>query len=382
VRVTTRTIAAVGLALALLATPSRADDRAPTFTGSVQLDYLAVPTNAHARDTTLDGATVELSLKMTKDFSKNVSASVKVCFACHGFEDALAVVELRASDELRVRVGRMTPAFGSFPLRADPANHATSDKPLPYDMGRMVRRIDWNEGILPAPWVDNGVEVGGTHFWDGGQLDYAAYAVSGPKAGPAATDFDFTLSRSPSQYYVDNNSEPSVGARVSAKFELTDDASVTAGASAMAGHYDPDRKLGFAIAGIDGVFQLRSVFVRAEYLVRATQMDLGATPGTTFKYGPGKNGQYADYFVKDGFYAEGEVPLGGVSLIARWDGLRRAGNVLATSQLSSSSFVLRYTLGFAARVYAAIRIKTSVELYQFSDFPDELAIHLGLATPF
>src|SRR4029077_1572061 len=176
-----------------------------TFAGSLQLDYLAVPTDSHAQATTLDAATVELSLKMTKDISKDVSATVEECFACHGCEAGMAYIELRHTEERRVRVGRMTPAFGSFPLRHDPANHLTSDKPLPYDMGRMVRRLDWNEGILPAPWVDNGIEVAGTHFFDGGQLDYAVYAMSGPKGGPDAADFDFAASHSPAQYYVDNN---------------------------------------------------------------------------------------------------------------------------------------------------------------------------------
>jgi hypothetical protein len=364
---------------------ARADDTtARTFAGSLQLDYLAVPTDVHSRQNTLDGSTVELSLKLTRDFGKNASATVKVCFACHGFEAGMAYVELRAADELRVRVGRMTPAFGSFPLRHDPANHQTSDKPLPYDMGRMVRRTEWNEGILPAPWVDNGVEVSGTHFWDGGQLDYAVYAMSGPKADAGAVDFNFILSRSPSQYYVDNNSQPMVGARVSTAIDLDDDDVLTIGASGMAGHYDPDRTLGFAIAGVDAVLQLQSVFLRAEYLVRETQMALGPSPATKFKYGPGADGKFADYFAKDGFYAEAEVPLGAFSVIGRWDGLRRIGNVLASDQptLSSSASVLRYTGALAYRLQSGIRIKTSAEYYQFSDFANDVAIHLGLATPF
>jgi hypothetical protein len=384
VRVTTR----VGWIVAVLASfaiagSSRADDSgARTFAGSIQLDYLAVPTDASAYASTFDGATTELSLKLTKDFNKNVSASVKVCFACHGFEAGMAYVEARAADELRVRVGRLTPAFGSFPLRHDPANHLTSDKPLAYDMGRMLHRLDWNEGILPAPWVDNGVEVGGAHFWDGGQLDYAVYAVSGPKGSPDAADFDFTLSRAPEQYYIDNNSRPSVGGRVAAMFDLDDTTTLTIGASAMAGHYDPKRDLRFEIAGADAVLQLGGAFIRAEYLLRRTEMALGDDPTTRFKYGPGKNGRYADFFVKDGFYVEGEVPVGPVSLIARWDGLRRIGNVLATSELSSSSSLFRYTAGGAYRFHSGIRLKTSVELYQFSDFANELAIHLGVATPF
>src|SRR4029079_10003578 len=125
---------------------------------------------------------VELSLKLAVDLSEHTSASVKVCFACHGFEAGMAFVELRAADELHVRVGRMTPAFGAFPARHDPANHLTSDKPLPYDMGRMGRYTDFNEGVLPAPWVDNGIEIGGTRFFEYGRLDYAAWLMSGPKS--------------------------------------------------------------------------------------------------------------------------------------------------------------------------------------------------------
>ena len=80
------------------------------------------------------------------------------------------------------------------------------------------------------------------------------------------------LSRTPSDYYVDNNSEPTVGARVAATYELGDSSSLQLGASGMAGHYDPDGKLLFAIAGAEGVLQLGHAFVRAEYLIRRTRI--------------------------------------------------------------------------------------------------------------
>jgi len=67
--------------------------------------------------------------------------------------------DLRAFDELNVRIGRFSPSFGSFNLRHDPGNHKLSDKPLPYDMGRMLRNATWNNGVLPSPFPDNGVEV-------------------------------------------------------------------------------------------------------------------------------------------------------------------------------------------------------------------------------
>jgi len=302
---------------------------------------------------------------------------VKVCYACHGFEAGLAVVEMRAADELRLRVGRMTPSFGSFPQRHDPANHLTSDKPLPYDMGRMLHKDDWNEGILPAPWVDNGIELAGTHFFDGGQLDYAAYALSGPKADTGAVDFDFIASHDPSRYYVDNNSEPMLGARFSGTIEFGDRQALTLGASAMAGHYDPARRLGFAIAGADAVLQLDSIYLRAEYLRRRTEMD--TSDPTRFRLEPSSG---RDSFTKDGFYVEGEVPAGPITLIGRWDGLRRSGNVLSGSGLGTSASVSRYTAALSTKLTQTIRLKTSAEYYAFSDFANELAIHLGIATPF
>src|SRR5262249_28220295 len=103
---------------------------------------------------------------------------------------------------------------------------------------------------------------------------------------------------------------------------------------------------------------------------------------TRFKYGPGPDGKYPSYFDKDGFYMEAEVPIGPLSLIGRFDGLRRKGNVLATSALSSNAYVYRYTGALAYRLGSGIRVKSSIELYQFSDFPDDIALHLGIATAF
>ena len=42
----------------------------------------------------------------------------------------------------------------------------------------------------------------------------------------------------------------------------------------------------------------------------------------------------------------------------------------------------RLPAGVAIRVKGSLLIKTSVEAYDFSDFADELALHVGLAGPF
>jgi hypothetical protein len=76
------------------------------------------------------------------------------------------------------------------------------------------------------------------------------------------------------------------------------------------------------------------------------------------------------------------LPVGRVDLIARWDGLRRFGDVVATSPLRSKSIVLRYTAGVAVRIVAGVRVKASIEQHDFSDLPDEIAAHLGVAGSF
>jgi len=356
-----------------------ADSLERNFAGSIQLDYMAVPSESIGRKIALDAATVEVSMKVTQDFGDNVSASIKLCVACHGIEAGMAFFDLRVADELNFRVGRFTPQFGSFPIRHDPANHRTSDKPLPYDMGRMLRFSEWNMGILPSPWVDNGIELSGAHYFtDDVRLDYAAYAVGGPRAANDAADFDYKLSRSGDAYYVDNNSRPSLGGNVALNI-VAGKTTITAGASGTFGTYDPQNKLHYQIAGAHLMLQLSRVFLRAEYLARRTEMALGDDPAARFKYGPGKNGKFDPYFLKQGFYTELEMPVTDrVDLIARWDGLRRQGNVLRTSELRSDSALLRYTLGTSIKVRGATRIKLSGEFYDFSDFPDEIAIHLAV----
>ena len=353
------------------------------FVGSVQLDYLSIPTEPVAADTALDGATAELSLKVGVDFSENISSNVKVCFACHGFEVGAAYFDLRVADELNFRVGRFTPSFGDFPVRHDPANHRTNDKPLPYDMGRMLHIRDWNMSILPAPWVDNGLEINGSHFFaELSQIDYAIYAVGGPRASAEAVDFDYIQSRTPSLYYIDNNSRPTIGGRLSATHGFSSSTHLSLGASGMVGTYDPDNELLFWLVGADLVLRTSPFILRAEYLVRRTEMALGLDPASRFRYGPGADGEYDPYFLKDGFYTELEIPLGDVDLVARWDGLRRLGNTLATSELRSESIMLRYTGGFSYRLRAATRLKLSAEYYDSSDFDDEVALHIGIASPF
>jgi hypothetical protein len=352
------------------------------FAGSLQTNYLGVVTDKDAFKQTYDGLTNELSIKLAVDFNDNVSANVKLCYGCHGIELGMAFADLRVIDELNFRVGRFTPAFGDFPLRHDPANHRTSDKPLPYDMGRMMRMKVFNHGVLPAPYVDQGIEVSGTHwFGDDVQFDYAVHAVGGLRSARDDMDLDFIQSRA--VYYIDNNSEPAVGGRLALTVDISEDILLTVGGSIMAGRPDPDRERSYAILGTDLYLRLWDFDLHAEYLIRRQEMPLGSDPGNTFRYGPNAAGEYDDFFLKDGFYVEGTMPVTGrLELVGRFDGLRRIGNVTVNSPLAKRSGLLRYTAGLNVVLDGSVRLKFSGEFYDFSDFDDEVAVNAGVAAAF
>ncbi|MET0387780.1 MAG: hypothetical protein ABW321_17545 [Polyangiales bacterium] len=370
-------------AAAALLLPHGARSQEHNFAGSLQSNYTYVATEKRGRELSLDGMTTELSLKVAVDFTDNVSANVKLCYTCHGIELGMAFIDMRLLDELNIRVGRFNPGFGDFTLRHDPANHRTADKPLPYDMGRMLRMKEFNIGVLPSPYVDQGIEINGTHwFGDAVQFDYALHAVGGLRAGQGDLDVDFVSMRS--TYYIDNNSEPSLGGRLALTLNLSDDVLLTLGGSGLWGHLDPKRQHTYWVAGADLYLRIATFDLHAEYLVRRTEFDVGANPDATFRYGPGKSGQYDDYFLKDGFYVEGNLPLSSrFELVARFDGLRRLGNVTLNSPLhSKNSSVLRYTLGLGIILEGSVRLKLSGEFYDFTDFKDEVALNAGVAAAF
>ena len=173
------------------------------------------------------------------------SANVKVCVACHGLEVGMAYVDLRAADELNVRVGRFTPAFGSFPLRHDPANHRTSDKPLPYDMGRMLALQRLERGRA-AGAVGRQRHRGRRHAL----LRRRPARLRGVRGRrpegrrPIATDFDFIAVALAGEQLLRRQQLRADRRRAMSGTLEADDHTLTLGASGMAGPLRSDRKLG------------------------------------------------------------------------------------------------------------------------------------------
>lgn len=358
-------VAASG-ASALFGTRAEALER--NFAGSAQFDYHFVPKPSSAvgeRQIPLDGFTTEAALKAAIDINDKFSANIKMCFGCHGIELPMAHFDYRIADELNFRVGRFSPSFGNFNLRHDPANHRLSSKPLPYDMGRMLRLREWNMGVLPSPFPDNGLEVSGTH-WFGlkAQFDYAVYAVNGFRGDPAAQDLDWLQNRSRDSYYVDNNGRPTVGGRAALTLKLGPTSDLTIGGSGMHGTFDPGNKLTYTIVGADLAIRINRTNIRAEWLARKQEFDV--SDPTIFRYGVPRTG--GDFFVKHGGYIEIEQPLTPkVDLLARVDGLYRKGNVVVTSPLRRQSAVSRLTLGMSFLLAPGYRVKVSGEIWDFSD---------------
>lgn len=372
------------------------------FAGSAQLDYHLVPNGprletAPGPATPFQGFTMEAGLKVAVDISEHLSANVKLCYGCHGVELDMAYFDYRAVDELNLRVGRFSPSFGAFNLRHDPANHMLSDKPLPYDMGRMLRKGDWNNGVLPSPFPTNGVEVNGTH-WLGtvAQFDYALYAVTGFKNDSDANPTDLNFQQSHLPYYVDNAPRPASGARLALTLKGSSSVDLTFGASGMLGTYDPKSNLTYVIAGGDIALRVQRTAFRVEYLIRRQQID--TRNPDIFKYTIAANG--GDFFTKQGAYAELEQPITtALDFTGRVDGMWRRGNVsdvpvgggsaapTSVSPLQYQSYVVRETLGLAYALERNFRLKGSAELWEFS-YPDSLGqratlgFHIGAVGSF
>jgi len=382
---------ALVLAGALAPIAARAVDL--NVAGTLQLDYLFTPfrgSEPPPATYALDGFTTEFSLKLAVDLSDHVAGAAKVCFGCHGFEVGMAYVDLRAHDALNLRVGRFSPTFGEFGLRHDPGNHRFSDKPLPYDMGRMLRFFDFGRSVLPAPYVENGVEVFGRHeFGRSLQVDYAAHVVAGLRALDAnPADVDFAASRSTTGFVVDNNSQPSFGGRLGATVRLADRVDLTLGASALYGDYDRDARLSYLVLGGDLYLRLFRTNVRAEYLIRRTEMDARQPDAFRNEIAPaGSPAPDRLFHVRDGWYVEVEHPLlRNLDVMLRWDGMRRIGNVPTTLPLESAAAVSRWSLGAQVTVLRGWRVKTSLQHYTWTGLRNgvdqEFAAHLGVVATF
>ena len=353
------------------------------FAGSIYVNQptlLTEVSDQEKRDVLGDtnyGMNAEAAFKVVAEVQDHISASAKICYGCHGFMADMAYFDWSIVDQINVRVGRFPVPFGEFYLRHDPANHRSATKPLPYEMGRMLRRNQYNLAVLPEPYPDNGVELFGTFRGDRAELSYSAYAVAGLKGDATTGDLDFVRSRS--EYVADNNRTPTAGGRLTLAFPNLPIAAwrwFALGVSGMWGHYDDDDDLTYVLGGVDLFTRFEKINLRGELMFRRTEI-----PDAPALF----RNEIKDLYVeRDGFYVELDGPLADrFEWLARFDGFRRNGALSVTSSLEDvDSRIYRYTGGFNILPMTGVKLKLSYEYWHFSDFPAAQIVHTGLVGTF
>jgi len=89
-------VAVLVAVVAALFVPAQALAVDRTFAGSAQIDYHFIPDRASREGQATQafgGFTLEAALKLSVDVSDHLSANVKVCVGCHGFETDMAYLD-------------------------------------------------------------------------------------------------------------------------------------------------------------------------------------------------------------------------------------------------------------------------------------------------
>jgi hypothetical protein len=357
--------AALPIAAALLATVLAPDAFAArwTWSGSLALDYKKILDAPDEDPLAKTGAVVQASLKATVDVTEQVSASIRLCTACHGLTLNQAYAELRLAPVLNVDVGRIDVPFGDYSQRHDPANDAFLSTPLPYAMGHMLRYQSdrFNLGVLPQPYVDQGaVLFGDVWIRDTIQIWYAGFGVNGFQSS-VARDFTFKNQLGDGGF-SDNSDDVSWGGRV-----VLARGGLTAGASYLRGAYDPDAAYDYDAWGLDASAWIRGAQIRGEYLVRGTEA---------------ADGDWSGVMRKKGFYLQAESPaVRRITLVGRFDGLLRQGAPLGTSN-DASSGIVRWTGGVNVAPTPDTSVRLHLERWRFTDFVETDVLRLGVVVAY
>ncbi len=277
------------------------------------------------------------------DPNSPVSARATSCVACHAdgpigdrIELVEAVVRLdlikatgctRPELKAAVEAGRFIVPFGAFASQSNPGVYRTVSRPLIFNMGQRVLSGAVSQPVLPMPYSDEGAVVSfATPMFGDVVASADAYVVNGLQGN--SDGVNFYLSRD----YVDNNSRPAGGGRLTIGNQY-----LRFGASAMGGRHSPtafggrrNRNLDYSIYGLDATFHYDDLLrVQFEYAIRSTDRF------NRF----GNRGIVSEHVA--GYYVEAELLLtAGVSVLARFDS--QSYNALDTGWWD----VARITYGF------------------------------------
>jgi hypothetical protein len=296
-----------------------------------------------------------------------LSAKVRLCWGCHELELEDAFVEYRPDPLIHIRAGRMNVPLGGFNNRHDFSTRRTISKPLTRIMGNMVRQDEFNSGILPAPYVDNGLNVGGKVGIGDFSFNWDAFVMAGLKG--FGDDIDFVRSRE----FRDINGEPSFGGRL----EL-DNPWVTFGVSYIWGNYDPNERRSYQIAAADLRIRAGPLLIEGEVAWRQTEYTKAdGDEDQWFKYGWW--GQVS-WEVYDGLFIVASTDSLFVTDIFLGDNGPTPSATLAVTD--DRNRILRVVGGVGYSPWGNIMIRANGEYWEFSDFNDAWVVQVALAWAF
>lgn len=368
----------VALFVCFLASTAHAQESTPspapkspswTVSGTLSTDFSALRAAPHHRDTNPEeGFTGEYSLGGSYSPTPGINVSLRTCVGCHEFTLHEAYADIDLTPQWSLRAGRMPIPFGGASRRTNPAHYEGSTRPLPYIMGNMVRGDWFNNGILPAPAVDNGAAVQGS-FWIGASRLASEVSLSRGLIG-SGPDLDFKISRD----FEDTNGQP----MLSTRHTLAVPGLATISASYLFGNYDADADLAVEMGAADLEIPLAGWTLRLEGVFRRTEfLEPGGGEGDSRRTG----------FV---------VRIDG-SLDPEWrvfamaDGLTVDKLFLTTAgpfafpvagSTDDSNEIRRYSGGAAWHQRPGLIYKGSAEFWDFSDFRDTWVFHVSVVVSF
>jgi hypothetical protein len=299
-----------------------------------------------------------------------VSANMRVCWGCHQLELEEASFQWQPLSFVTLKAGRMAVNAGSYNTRHDFSVRRTVSKPITRIMGNMPRQTEFNHGVLPAPYVDNGASITAGHRIGRFGLEGEGFVLTGLK-GQGAADINFITSRQ----FRDNNGEPSVGGR------LTFDAPhVSTTFAYLWGNYDPNARRSYQIFSADTRIRAGPLTVEAEFALRETEYNDPESSGGEndwLKYGWWVS---AAWNFTDALYVVGAVDALYVKDIYLSNFGPTPNEALAVTD--DNNRIVRLTGGVGYTAPGGVMLRASAEFWDFSDFNDAWVIHVGIGWAF
>jgi hypothetical protein len=298
-----------------------------------------------------------------------VSANLRVCWGCHELELEEASFQWNPWSFLQVKAGRMAVNAGSYNSRHDFAVRRTISKPLTRIMGNMPRAVEFNLGVLPAPYVDNGASVTVGFDTEAVGMEFEAFVLTGLKG--VGNDIDFVRSRQ----FRDTNGEPSLGGRVSLDVPF-----VSLNFSYMWGNYDPNSRRSYQFLSADARVRIGPVIIEGEFAFRETEYTDPESAG-------GEN-----EFYKFGWWAQVTWQIiEPLYVVAAVDALHVTKIYLsnfgptpneAIAVTDDNNRIVRMVGGVGYTPWGGIMLRVTGEFWDFSDFHDAWVVHVGLGWSF